>query len=158
MVLPPPILGIPSAFYFLSYECYPSTNPSTFFITNMMPRMKRTSRCVIFTRSAKNMITCYVVVFGVVLFFTQYMSLHNGIKETLTLRAPAVDFNEFQYNRVRPQSCFSHLNFLAMQDFSLYTCKEDFSTHQSSWLYGPHDHILGRLQQCMLHFTMQLRL
>ena len=57
----------------------------------------------------------------------------------LTLRAPAVDFNEFQYNRVRPQSCFSNLNFLAMQDFSLYTCTEDFSTHQSSrlgmWLW-----------------------
>ena len=29
----------------------------------------------------------------------------------LTLRAPAIDFNEFQYSHTRPQSCFSNLPF-----------------------------------------------
>ena len=29
----------------------------------------------------------------------------------LTLHVPAVDFNEFQYSHMRPQSCFSNLPF-----------------------------------------------
>ena len=48
--------------------------------------------------------------------------LYSGNVQYLTLRAPAVDFNEFQYTHVRPQSCFSNLKFWQLKTLVSDAC------------------------------------